>query len=346
MRFCVECGKDVENTVRGMCMECFLKDRPLVALPDHVDLNVCTECGQYERHGEYVSLPMEKAIRQAARDVLTCVKEGRVTHVETEIDARDDYNHLATLNCTVEIEGFEVQATASTIVRIKHTVCRICSRRTGNYYESILQIRGTGRELDRDLQDRALARAEKLVDLAATTDSNAFITKMELVPGGVDVYLSLIALGRACCKDIADLFCAETDESSKLVGQTRDGLDMYRVSYLVRLPDFEVGDVVTFRKRYYMLKRVSSQGGRLVSMKDFKEMPVKRQDMPEVKVYAKRSEAVEAVVVSRSKGEIQVMDPSTYATLDLRVPEYAEIGETVLVLRIDDVLQYVPDYKN
>ena len=129
------------------------------------------------------------------------------------------------------------------------------------------------------------------------------------------------------------------------MGQTRDGLDMYRVSYLVRLPEFELGDIVTFRKKYYMLKRVSSQGGRLVSMKDFRELPVKRKEMPEVKVFAKRSEAMEAVVVSRSAKEIQIMDPSNYETVDIRVPEYSEIGETVDVIRIDDVLYYVPELK-
>lgn len=307
-----------------------------------MDLNICTECGQFQRHGDWVPMPMEKAVRMAAREVLECVKEGRIAHTDAVVDPRDDYNYQVCFDCIVEIGGFETEASASTIVRVKNTVCRICSRRTGNYYESILQIRGTGKAPDRDLMDEALARVEKLVDMAAMTDPNAFITKMEIVPGGVDVYMSLIALGRACCKDLADLYCAETDESSKLVGQTRDGLDMYRVSYLVRLPEFEVGDIIEFRKKPYMLKRVSSQGARLVALRDYREMPVKRRDMPEIKVLAKRNEAEEAVVVSRSSGEIQVMDPSTYETLDLRVPEYADIGESVLVIRLDGILHFVP----
>lgn len=258
------------------------------------------------------------------------------------MDPRDGYNYQVDFQCDVEIEGFVTQGTASTIVRVKNTVCRICSRRTGNYYESILQIRGSGKTPDPELMDEALARTERLVDAAAQTDANAFITKMEMVPGGVDVYMSLIALGRACCKDLADFYCAETDESSKLVGQTRDGLDMYRVSYLVRLPEFEVGDIVEFRKKKYMLKRVSSQGARLVSMRDYREMPVKRRDMPEIKLTAKRSEAEDAVVVSRSDREIQVMDPVSYATVDLMIPAYTEIGESVPVIRLDGILYYVP----
>ena len=38
--FCVECGKEVDKTVHGLCMECFLRDRTLVTLPDHVDLSL------------------------------------------------------------------------------------------------------------------------------------------------------------------------------------------------------------------------------------------------------------------------------------------------------------------
>lgn len=82
MRFCVECGKDAEHTVNGMCMGCFLRDRELLSMPDHVDLNMCTECGQFQRHGDWVSMPLEKAVRQAAREQLACVKEGRIARTE------------------------------------------------------------------------------------------------------------------------------------------------------------------------------------------------------------------------------------------------------------------------
>lgn len=196
MRFCVECGKDQEVTVNGMCMECFLRDRQLLSMPDHVDLNVCTECGQFQRHGDWVSMPIDTAVRRAARETLVCIKEGRITEAEAYIDPRDDYNYRVEFRCTVGIGDAEAEGYASTIVRVKNTVCRICSRRTGNYYESILQIRGTGKALDPVTADEALARVERMVDSAAMTDPNAFITKMEIVPGGVDVYLSLIALGR------------------------------------------------------------------------------------------------------------------------------------------------------
>jgi len=142
---------------------------------------------------------------------------------------------------------------------------------------------------------------------------------------------------------LGDDYCAQTDEAAKLVGQTADGLDMYRVNYLVRLPEFHVGDVVFYQKHYYKLFRVNSAGGRLVSLKNFREMPVRRADMPELRVYAKRADLEEANVISRSPGEIQIMDPQDYSTVDLLVPPAAKPGDKVQVVRIDDVLYYVPE---
>jgi nonsense-mediated mRNA decay protein 3 len=73
-----------------------------------------------------------------------------------------------------------------------------------------------------------------------------------------------------------------------------------------------------------------------------RERAVKRPDMPSFRVYRRSEDLQEAVVVSKGKGEVQIMDPSNYSTVDLSVPDGAEIGETVKVVDIDDALYYVP----
>lgn len=341
--FCVECGISTDRTVNGLCMDCFLKDRSLVSLPDHVDLFVCTSCGQFLWRGEYQPMAFEKALSMAARSALGVIREARLVECTADISPRDEYNYSVTLRCRLSISDFEADALASTIVRVKNSVCKICSRRTGNYYESILQIRTSAKAIPADLMDEVLARVERVVDNAAATNPNAFVTKMELVPGGVDVYLSLIALGRELSKTLSDLYCAETDESSKLVGQSRDGIDMYRVSYLVRLPDFHVGDVVRYGKKYYLLTRVSNSGGKIRSLSNFSEATVRRPNMPDLKVYAKESDLESADVISRASGEVQILDPADYSVRDLLVPKGESVGDTVKIVRIDGVLYYVPE---
>jgi len=182
---------------------------------------------------------------------------------------------------------------------------------------------------------------EGLVDSQSVANRQLFITKTEEVQGGIDIYLSSISLGKAAAKDLSDAYCAETKEAAKLVGLTEDGQEMYRVNFLVRLPDFHVGDVVQFEGRYFKLNRLSGNGAKVIDIVCFRERAVKRSDVPEFKVY-ERSPLKEAVVVSRGNGEVQVLHPSNYSTIDLNVPPGAEIGDSVKVVEIDDALYYVP----
>ncbi|MDR3283487.1 MAG: hypothetical protein LBS92_07780, partial [Candidatus Methanoplasma sp.] len=265
------------------------------------------------------------------------VKELSVSFVE-----QDPYTFAASVDTVLDVNGCEIRDSASVIVRLKNTVCKRCSRFLGNYYESILQIRTTGKDLPEQLRTEILHRIDSIVTAQSRTNRQLFITKTELVAGGVDLYLSSISLGRALAKEMGDSYCAETKEAAKLVGQTSDGQDMYRVTYLVRLPDYHVGDVVRFDGRYYKMTRVSGAGGKAIDIVNFRERAIKRSDMQDVKVYEKASGLRSATVVSRSREEIQVLHPSDYSTLDLRIPEDSEIGDSVKVVDIDGTLYYVP----
>lgn len=346
-RFCVECGKETERLVNGMCMECFLKDRELVSLPSHVNMHICTNCGRYLRHGEWVKAEMQEMAIKVARESLEVIREVRILGIEGSSYFLDDYNISVTLDCKISISDFETKVSAMTVIRVKNDLCKVCSRRLGNYYASILQIRASGRArtIEPSLQDEVLRKVEKEVDSHGEHDANSFITKMEIVPGGVDIYLSQISLGKGICKILGNDYCAETNESSKLVGQTRDGLDMYRVSYLVRLPEFHLGDIVEYQGKHWLITKVLYGGGKLLSLSDFRTMSVKRRDMSDLKVFCKSADLQDATVISSTPGEVQVMDPQNYESVDILVPEGTQAGETVKVVRIDEILYYVPSLK-
>ena len=342
MNFCVKCGEECEESIDGLCISCWLDGRRLVDLPHHVDLHVCANCGEYDFGGRWVRRDPMVAIQDAAADAVMIVKGADVTSISTSVEEQDPRTFVVTIHAGCDVMGYPADGEASTIVRVKNTVCRRCSRQLGSYYEAILQIRSASGKLEDAMREEALAMTENSVARQAATNRQLFITKMELVPGGVDVYLSSISLGKAITKELGDAFCAETKESPKLVGQTTDGQDMYRLTYLVRLPDFKVGDVVTFQGGYYLLSRLNGTGGKIVNLADFRERSVRRSDMTSVKLYERSEDLREATVVSTSGSEIQVLDPSNYSTVDLRVPEGVEIGDSVRVVSIDDVLYMVP----
>ena len=279
---------------------------------------------------------------RAALDARGIVRDAEFLGQEVNLEENDPRVYTVTVWTRLDVMGHEAVDEASTIVRLKNSVCKPCSRKLGSYYTSILQIRSGAKELDPALKEEALAMVEDSVARQAANNKQLFITKMEMVPGGVDVYLSSISLGKSLAKELSDAYCAETKESPKLVGQTSDGQDMYRLTYLVRLPEYHVGDVVVCEGRYCKLTSVSGIGGRVLDLMNFREHSVRRAEMEDLRIHEKAADLREATVVSRSGSEIQVLHPSNYSMVDLRIPDGFEPGDTVRTVTIDDVLYLVP----
>jgi len=342
MRFCVKCGKDVEKTLDGLCIECYLDGRQFTSLPHHLDLEVCAVCGEYYLGGKWTPSSKKNAVEDFTFENVTVLNGNRIKCLESFSEEQDPRTFVATVISEVSIEGVVLESEASTIVRVKNTVCKRCSRIQGSYYESILQVRSEEKALDEDTMEQVVNMVMGYVDQQSRINRQHFISKVEKMHGGVDFYISSIALGRTIAKIVSDKYSGENKESAELVGRTPDGQDMYRITYLVRLPEFKSGDVVIWNDKHYKLLRVFGTGGRILSIKDFKEITVRRSDMSSLKVYRKKSELGSAAVVSIGPAEIQVLDPSNYSTVDLKIPEGAIIGETVKTVDIDGSLYYVP----
>jgi nonsense-mediated mRNA decay protein 3 len=339
---CVECGKNKE-AINGVCAECFLKGKQIVTLPHHADLERCTNCEEFFAGGKWVAAETRDAVEDCAVAVLAAIPEAKILSVGTVSQELDPMNRLVTMEVDTDVAGTVSASTVSTTVRIKNTVCKRCSRQLGNYYEATLQIRSSGRTLDDAVRDKIVRRVRHDIETAARNNRGLFITKVTEVAGGIDILLSSISMGRTLARDLADSYGGEYKESSKLVGMTEEGNEMHRLTYLVRLPEYNVGDIIRSGGELCRLNWVGKNGGKVTRLRDFREMTVRRSDMDSVRTVLTEKDLKEATVVSRSAGEIQVVHPANYSTVDIRVPADAEIGETVKVAYIDDDLLYVPD---
>ena len=342
--FCVKCGRDCEEQINGLCMECFLDGRKLMVLPHHVDLQRCTNCEEFNVRDHWIEISEEDAVQEAALTGLMAIPEAQVVSVGTFAQAQDDRTYEVKVQADLAINSYIVQAEASTIVRVKNNVCKRCSRQLGNYYEATMQIRSGEKDLDDSLRDEIVRRIRDSVELQSKTNRQLFITKVQEVPGGVDIMLSSISLARSLTKDLVESYGAESKESASLVGQSSDGIDIYRLTYLVRFPAYHIGDVLEYKGRPYKLTGLNKTGGKLLSLIDFRETSVRKSEIQALHILVKHSDRKEALVLSRSGDEIQVMHPSNYSTVDLRIPKDADPAEggNVDVVQIEDELYYLP----
>lgn len=341
--FCVKCGREMDSDgVNGLCMECYLGGRTMMRLPHHTDLERCTNCGEYRFGDRWVAMGLEDAVEETALSSMQIALDGKVEAAGAMSEAQDERTYKVTVEADISVNGCMVTETADTLIRLKNTVCRKCSRQLGNYYEATLQIRSGEKDLSDGLRDEVVRRVRDSVEIQSRTNRQLFITSVKQVPGGVDILLSNISLGKGLAKELADAYGAETKESASLVGMSSDGIDIYRLTYLVRMPAYHVGDILEWNGAPCKLQSVGRSGGKVVSLTDFRESSVRRSDLKDMRIVSKCDDLREAVVLSRSDGEVQVMHPSTYASTDLRVPKGAEIGDTVVTVQDDDVLYFVP----
>ncbi|MBO6083742.1 MAG: hypothetical protein J6O90_01490 [Candidatus Methanomethylophilaceae archaeon] len=342
--FCVKCGKDCEEQINGLCMECFLNGRKLMVLPHHVDLQRCTNCEEFNIRDRWTKISEEDAVQDAALTGMLIIPEAEVVSVGTMAQAQDDRTYEVKVEADLAIGSYIVSANSSTLVRVKNNVCKRCSRQLGNYYEATMQIRSGEKELPDSLRDEIVRRIRDSVELQAKTNRQLFITKVQQVPGGVDIMLSSISLARSLTKDLVESYGAESKESASLVGQSNDGIDIYRLTYLVRFPAYHTGDVMEYNGRPYKLTGLNKTGGKLLSLTDFRETSVRKSEIQDLRILVKHSDRKEALVLSRSGNEIQVMHPTNYSTVDLRIPKDAEPAEggTVDVVQVEDELYYLP----
>ncbi len=342
MSFCVKCGEEGVETVDGLCIRCFLDGRKLVVMPHHVDLIRCANCNEFMVADQWVRKNQDDAIIDIALSTAKLIPEARLISVGPMVERQDERTFVVHAQFDLDVGGIRVSDESSVIVRLKNGVCKRCSRQLGSYYESILQLRSGDMNLPVVLWDEVVRWVSRTVDDYAKNNRDLFITKIQKAIGGIDFYLSSTSMGKSLTKDLADRYGAEVKESSSLVGQTSDGQEMYRVTFLVRLPAYHVGDILHYNDKPYKLISVNKSGGRIMDLSTFRDMPIKRSELSDIRIMFKGSELSDAVVVSRSGDEIQVLHPRTYSTVDLRIPKGAEIGESVKVIEVEEELLFVP----
>ncbi|MEA3144101.1 MAG: ribosomal export protein [Thermoplasmata archaeon] len=344
MQTCVECGAQVPKLIGGCCPDCFVKKEALLMVPEVLDVELCAHCDA--RHvgahwfdpdeGVPLSHIREEALRGSVR-VHPLVRSADVEIVER---VQDERNFQHTVRLAGDVEGVPVHGESKALVRMRKSVCDRCSRMFGGYYAAIIQLRGN----QRDARPEEIKRAHKVIGdemdrLRASGNRQAFLTKSGPVPGGFDYYIGDIEAARIISKLIASRLFATVQETAKLAGR-KEGEDIYRVTFLVRIALYSTGDFAR-RGAEGLVQVLQIDKGKVLVY----DMGTHRRDkVPEEELRRLGGPELlkEAVLVSQDSGNLQVLDPVSLHTVDLPRPEgYVADGATIWVLRHEERL-FVP----
>lgn len=339
--FCVKCGKE-GKTYESLCSECYLKSNRFTTCPEVYDLIFCAHCGEYQVDKTWVQFSSEEeAVKEFAIGNVMLRQDATLDAVECSATRLDDKHYSVDILAYLLHEDLEVVEKCSTTIRMRRGVCDRCNKIQGSYFESIVQVRPSARRFSKKEQGEILSRVMRYVEGVSKNNRDAFVSKVVEVHGGFDLYVSTLAFGKMIARDLISTYGAESKESSSLQGQ-KDGKNIYRVTYLVRLPPYHIRDIIELNKKLYIVASTGPQTAKLRNIKNNESKTVVNADLRDVKVVGTKEDFMDAVVLTETDREFQIMHPLSYETVEIRKPRnFQRTGDTIKVFSYEGELYFI-----
>lgn len=345
--FCPSCGKEKQKSVGKICLDCFIKDKQLTKISDYLDVDYCVSCGSFKENGgwrEPIDNPKVEAAESAIMSSLGIHKEIKNPKVVLDSEVSGDQVDV-NIEVIGEIEEETITLYDSTMVRLDKKTCDKCSRISGGYFEAIVQIRGTDREISEEEKTEVEDIINDLLSEFRDRGEKAFIGDVEYVDDGVNIYAGSSRLAKRVSKMVVNRFGGSYSQSASLIGM-RDGQEVHRVTYAVRLPPFEVGDVTKIGEKLVGITGMGNiiTGINLENGKQYKRNWKYIKDM-EIEKIGEKNNIKKGTISLVSSKEVQVVEPWNYENISLEKPDFIQKqdeGTDVSMLRTNKKILLLP----
>ncbi|MFA5221895.1 MAG: 60S ribosomal export protein NMD3 [Methanoregula sp.] len=340
-RFCPKCGKPSKNN--GLCNHCLVENTTWVTCDNRVTHIHCPSCGATKTVNTWTDTTRERAdmAPDIARSAVHFHKDVKKAAIAVDIRDISINRSRATLSISGELYGEPVEKTCTVEIVWQREQCDRCNRITGSYYEGLVQVRADDRDLSPYEMQTSAAIATQIEDtLQASGERLSFISDMNETRDGLDITLGSQHIGVMIVQAITAQLGGRYTTHPKLVGE-KNGRQLFRITYLVRLPHYQRHDVVAIGRIYAEVDQIDSHRVRIFDLHEGKNRTVNTDTINRLVGNARNAEA--ALVAYLSHDSMGVLDPASCASVELRVPPWLSVkaGEYVRVLRDADRLVLV-----
>ncbi|MFQ6056114.1 MAG: 60S ribosomal export protein NMD3 [Methanosarcinales archaeon] len=319
--FCPKCGIETHQFYGKVCKNCFLKDFKLFDIPKILKAKICPFCGSYFKSGKWILYKDLKdiifSIVEDSLEIYKNAKDIKINLIPETGATNETSTFMVTIQVDAQVRDIKIKEEAKITVRIKSETCDTCSRISGGYYEGIVQIRAENRYPSQEEREKCIDLAYKVIEHNQDTDRYAFITDIKKLKEGTDIYVGSLNIGRKLCRAIIENFGGKFTESPKLYGR-KNGKDLYRISFSVRLPEFVQGDIIAVKNKVIEVKKLSKPQIKGIDLNTWKQYILTSKQ--KIQKLCNRKDAVKTVLICVEKDIIQILDPDTYKPVILKKP--------------------------
>ncbi|HJK02232.1 MAG TPA: 60S ribosomal export protein NMD3 [Methanocorpusculum sp.] len=331
--FCPKCGKSRKNG--NLCGNCRIKNFTWVTIQPCIQCILCPTCGSIKTSGIWSDCPIEREelannLVDAAifihKDIINIQKDIHIGDISIN-------RSIATVMISGTFDGILLETTQQVKIIWVHEQCDRCCRISGNYYEGIIQIRGTGRKPTPFELKRAVDIAYQIEkQLQTAGDRLSFVADIDELKDGIDIIFSSQVLGSAISHDICRALDGTVTTHPKLVGE-KAGVKLYRVTYSIRLPRFIRGDIIRHDGNYFRILHQSKDRLFVQDLTTGQSRNIRGENRDVC--IANICTAESAIIIYHDAGAFGILDPETQEVCE--IPDYewikADIGNNLLIVR-------------
>ena len=334
--FCPKCGKPTEH--EGLCNDCRISNTPWFTCDRRVKSTQCPSCGAIKQVNTWTDTDRERAsfAPDLAKDAVHIHPDVRRPSMVITVEDITQNRSTASITIKGSLYNTPVEGTCSVEIIWNKEQCDRCNRISGSYYEGIVQVRAEGRLPSTFELQMSAGIAQQVEDtLQAGGERLSFIADMHETREGLDITIGSQHIGMLISQGIIAQLGGRYTTHPKLVGE-KNGRQLYRITYSVRLPRFQKQDVVLSRGRYVEVIRVEASHLKVLDLTDGIPRSVREEDIDRFIGNLRNAES--AMVAFADGTTIGILDPGTFQTIELRKPKWldAKAGQQVLILRDGD----------
>jgi len=204
MKFCFICGKKTDNLEEGYCEDCYNKKFNLVEIPKEISITQCSKCRRIKQKNNWKDIEDEALIKSI------------IKVIGNEVKVKIDDNKILV---TGSLKGSKVKEEVHDLsIKVKKVLCDDCARKCGNYYESIIQLRGN--------------ITEEILDFVYKYIKETFY-RSENVKNGLNLYIGNENIASKIADGLKKSYKLKVKKSYKLYTK-KEGRDVYRSTFLIR----------------------------------------------------------------------------------------------------------------
>ncbi len=282
--FCVECGIEGEIYKDGVCIKCYLKNKKFSKGPEILDLPVCVHCQGYKYKNTWTNDLLDDILRRIIKNNFEISKELQ------NIDINIDFNETPRgLECKVYISGLiqekEINEEHDLLIRLRKTVCEVCSRQFGGYHEAIIQVRTEKRKFSKEELINIKTTVETIIEnMQGKGNRTLFIADIAEEHGGLDFYISDKNAAFNISKMLLDKYGGFIKQSSTNTGM-KDSKQIYKMTYLVRIPPYKKGDFIQIDDNYYQIKYLQANKIKLINLLTWEESSTDLKNLEKARIF-------------------------------------------------------------